>query len=662
MNKLKISIRTNIIIGFAAVLLLVGGVSIYTLTQIQTVAGETTLLYEQPLAVTRAVLTAQVDIIKMQAAMKDVALSTDAAGAENAYTGIDVLEQDAIKNLTAAKTLVSAADNTAAVDNTLKDLADWKQTRAAVLDAVKSGSRSFAATLTQTTGSEQLKKIEGDLNSLGSITTQNAENVYANAKNTRSVVTLSILIALVIAFIASIALALFIANSLTRPLAVLIKASRQIGEGDLTQLSDALEQLAAGNLNATYSTRSEVVAVQRKDEIGELADAFNEMIARLHESGRSFRATTGKFRSLIGQISESASQLSATSTQMASAAEEAGRATLKISSVVQSVSESINQQTEVAGATEMWAEQMGFAIDDVAKGAQLQASGVARASEITGRINLAVEQVAGNARAVTERSANAADAARKGSKTVEETLTGMRGIKARVGLSAEKVQEMGKSSDQIGAIVETIEDIASQTNLLALNAAIEAARAGEHGKGFAVVADEVRKLAERASGATKEIGGLIRGIQSTVSQAVRAMDESAREVETGVARASEAGHALGSIISASEAVYQEAQEAAKATEQVRADSSELVSAIDSVSAVIDKNTTSTQEMSSNSLEVRQSIEGIASISQKNSAEIEVVSTSVEEMIAQVEEVTASAHILAEMAGKLETMVGQFRLS
>jgi methyl-accepting chemotaxis protein len=220
---------------------------------------------------------------------------------------------------------------------------------------------------------------------------------------------------------------------------------------------------------------------------------------------------------------------------------------------------------------------------------------------------------------------------------------------------------MGTRSEQIGAIVGTIEDIASQTNLLALNAAIEAARAGEHGKGFAVVADEVRKLAERSSAATKEIGELIKGIQQTVADAVAAMNEGSVEVERGVGQANQAGQALTEILSAVREVNRQVAEIANAADRMSGLSSELVEATDTVSAVVEENTAATEEMAAGSSEVTQAVETIASVSEENSAAVQEVSASAEEMSAQVEEVTASANSLAIMAQNLQTLVALFML-
>jgi methyl-accepting chemotaxis protein len=305
---------------------------------------------------------------------------------------------------------------------------------------------------------------------------------------------------------------------------------------------------------------------------------------------------------------------------------------------------------------------MSRAIEGMAAGAQKQSDAVAKASNITTQITTAIQKVAANAQTSAREASQAEENARSGAKTVQDTIQGMQSIKAKVGLSAVKVQDMGNRSDQIGAIVETIDDIASQTNLLALNAAIEAARAGEHGKGFAVVADEVRKLAERSNLATKEIALLIKGIQQTVTEAVMAMDESAREVEQGVARASQSDGALTSILKAAGAVNHQVEEIARAAQYISVSSNELVSSMDTVSAVVVENTAATAQMSASASEVSHSVNMIASVSEETSAAVEEVGASTEEMSAQVQEVSASAQSMAEMAKALQRVVAEFKFS
>jgi methyl-accepting chemotaxis protein len=468
--------------------------------------------------------------------------------------------------------------------------------------------------------------------------------------------------ALLIAMMTGLPVGVFIARGITKPLSQVSKVAEQIAEIDLQALVDEMGAMAGGDLTRHLRITTVKILTKSKDEIGQLGDAFNSMIERLQMTGQAFSDMTVNLQSMVGQVADNANSLSIASEQLASSASQAGQATTQISRTVQQVAQGTSEQADATNRTAQAMEQMTHAIEEVAKGAQEQSKAAAAASQLTNEISSAVQQVAGNAESVTQNSAEAAKAAREGSMTVEAAIEGMRRIQTKVGLSAKKVEEMGQRSDQIGMIVETIDDIASQTNLLALNAAIEAARAGEHGKGFAVVADEVRKLAERSGSATKEINVLIRGIQGTVKDAVRAMNEGSAEVESGVKLANEAGQSLSNILDAAETVFKQANEAARATQRMNALAGQMKTAAETVASIVEENTASTEEMSANSAEVTSSIENIASVGEENSAAAEEVSASAEEMSAQVEEVTASAQSLAETALELTELVGQFKLS
>src|SRR5258707_7640233 len=158
-----------------------------------------------------------------------------------------------------------------------------------------------------------------------------------------------------------------------------------------------------------------------------------------------------------------------------------------------------------------------------------------------------MKQVSNNAEASAEAARRALDAAEQGNRAVRDTLEGMQRIRASVQATAKKIKSLGDRSLEISEIINVINDITEQTNLLALNAAIEAARAGEAGRGFAVVADEVRKLAEHNRNATKDIAALIKAIHAETNEAGVVMEERTKEVESGATLADQAGRAPGSI-------------------------------------------------------------------------------------------------------------------
>ncbi len=290
------------------------------------------------------------------------------------------------------------------------------------------------------------------------------------------------------------------------------------------QVTDALKDIAQGEGDLTRRLN-----LTRKDELGELAGYFDSFVDKIHN--------------VVREVASASRSVSAASTEIAASAEE-------------------------------------------------MAQGLAKQEEQSGQVSSAVEQLSATVSDVANKSAQAAQAASasktealQGGEVVQNTVNEIAGIADEVKSSSRSVSSLGEKSEQIGRIIGVINDIADQTNLLALNAAIEAARAGEHGRGFAVVADEVRKLAERTTKATEEVGASIRDIQSGTGDAIKMIESSSQRVTKGVDLAGAAGEALKKIQHGSEQVGSMIGSIASATTEQSAATEQIARNIERINAV-----------------------------------------------------------------------------